>query len=195
MGYFSPSHQQIPGSTCASKCSGVISTMGRNSMRAGSTPEMEWAEVAKNSYCRYFKVWRQLSRISPLYSSRMYNLTRERRDSAVLRDVFFVTNQLSDEWKWTMGQLSGKIRCMNQGSWSSITLPLIHPAFFACFCCQLKWAGTNLRKPLHAQGPFKNVLVNLVKCQFRRFQLRLGSQIPGCCLSSNPPRPEKKKGT
>ena len=92
--------------------------MGRNSMRAGSTPEMEWAEVAKNSYCRYFKVWRQLSRMSPLYSSRMYNLTRERRDSAVLREVFFVTNQLADEWKWTMGQLW----CMNQRSWSSITL-------------------------------------------------------------------------
>lgn len=55
---------------CASKCSGVISTMGRNSMRAGSTPLMECAEVAKNSYCKYFKVWRQLSKISPLYSSR-----------------------------------------------------------------------------------------------------------------------------
>ena len=30
--------------------------MGRNSIRAGNTPEMEWAEVAKNSYCKYFKV-------------------------------------------------------------------------------------------------------------------------------------------
>mmetsp|Transcript_79717 Transcript_79717/g.221858 ORF Transcript_79717/g.221858 Transcript_79717/m.221858 type:complete len:365 (-) Transcript_79717:801-1895(-) len=37
-------------STCASKCSGVISTMGRNSMREGSDDEIAWAEVAKNSY-------------------------------------------------------------------------------------------------------------------------------------------------
>mmetsp|Transcript_45 Transcript_45/g.147 ORF Transcript_45/g.147 Transcript_45/m.147 type:complete len:296 (-) Transcript_45:626-1513(-) len=58
-------------STWASRCSGVISTIGRNSMRAGSTPEMAWDEVAKNSYWRYFSVCSAESRMSPLYSSRM----------------------------------------------------------------------------------------------------------------------------
>ena len=46
-------------------------TIGRNSILAGRTPEIECADVAKNSYCRYFSVCRQLSRMSPLYSSKM----------------------------------------------------------------------------------------------------------------------------
>mmetsp|Transcript_53768 Transcript_53768/g.149188 ORF Transcript_53768/g.149188 Transcript_53768/m.149188 type:complete len:425 (+) Transcript_53768:148-1422(+) len=58
-------------STCASRCSGVISTIGRNSMRVGSDVEMACAEVAKNSYSKYFKVCNVESRMSPRYSSRM----------------------------------------------------------------------------------------------------------------------------
>mmetsp|Transcript_19758 Transcript_19758/g.54401 ORF Transcript_19758/g.54401 Transcript_19758/m.54401 type:complete len:250 (+) Transcript_19758:1188-1937(+) len=60
-------------STWASRCSGVISTIGLNSMRAGRTPEMACADVAKNSYCKYFNVCSVESKMSPLYSSRMYN--------------------------------------------------------------------------------------------------------------------------
>mmetsp|Transcript_108562 Transcript_108562/g.306997 ORF Transcript_108562/g.306997 Transcript_108562/m.306997 type:complete len:245 (+) Transcript_108562:419-1153(+) len=41
-------------------------------MLAGSAPESAWAEDAKNSYCRYFKVCTVESSMSPLYSSRMY---------------------------------------------------------------------------------------------------------------------------
>mmetsp|Transcript_34960 Transcript_34960/g.47170 ORF Transcript_34960/g.47170 Transcript_34960/m.47170 type:complete len:202 (-) Transcript_34960:290-895(-) len=67
----SPSWSSI--STCASRCSGVISTMGLNSMRAGRTPDTACAAVAKNSYWRYFNVCSAESRMSPLYSSRMYS--------------------------------------------------------------------------------------------------------------------------
>mmetsp|Transcript_118913 Transcript_118913/g.265432 ORF Transcript_118913/g.265432 Transcript_118913/m.265432 type:complete len:318 (-) Transcript_118913:737-1690(-) len=58
-------------STWASRCSGVISTIGRNSMRLGSILEIACADVAKNSYSRYFSVCRVESRISPRYSSKM----------------------------------------------------------------------------------------------------------------------------
>mmetsp|Transcript_49238 Transcript_49238/g.115168 ORF Transcript_49238/g.115168 Transcript_49238/m.115168 type:complete len:207 (-) Transcript_49238:275-895(-) len=60
-------------STCALKWSGVISTIGRNSIRTGSTPDTACADVAKNSYWRYFKVCKVESRMSPLYSSKMYS--------------------------------------------------------------------------------------------------------------------------
>mmetsp|Transcript_121356 Transcript_121356/g.387934 ORF Transcript_121356/g.387934 Transcript_121356/m.387934 type:complete len:464 (+) Transcript_121356:183-1574(+) len=58
-------------STWASRCSGVISTMGRNSMRVGRDVEMACAELAKNSYSRYLSVCSVESKISPRYSSRM----------------------------------------------------------------------------------------------------------------------------
>mmetsp|Transcript_33233 Transcript_33233/g.86113 ORF Transcript_33233/g.86113 Transcript_33233/m.86113 type:complete len:234 (-) Transcript_33233:69-770(-) len=47
--------------------------MGLNSILLGSTLEMECAAEAKNSYCKYLTVCNAESKISPLYSSRMYS--------------------------------------------------------------------------------------------------------------------------
>mmetsp|Transcript_60789 Transcript_60789/g.131868 ORF Transcript_60789/g.131868 Transcript_60789/m.131868 type:complete len:491 (+) Transcript_60789:469-1941(+) len=83
-------------STCASRCSGVISTIGRNSMRIGNDEEIACADVAKNSYCRYFNVCRVESRMSPRYSSKMYSHSK----TCLSTSLKLILADSKADWAW-----------------------------------------------------------------------------------------------